>query len=126
MPKKNSPPQYRLQLERRWTEDVEELVAETKRIDDVLAVFGLMSRGFDPGVSVCDQNDPFGYGAASVFDIPIWFFRRLEAAAQLMNEMSPDDAGGYYVSVRDYFDPVAVRAKVSNEKADANSDVQPD
>lgn len=112
---KKPPPQYRLQLQRRWTEDVEELVAETKHMEEVLAVFGLQPIGFDPGIRVCNKNDRNGQGAASVFDIPIWFFRRLEAAAQLINEMSSDGSGGYYLAVRDYFDPVAVLAKVGGE-----------
>jgi hypothetical protein len=116
MPKK-PPPQYRLQLQNRWTESVDELVAETEYITRVLATFGLKPRGFDPGISVYDAEDPYGRGNASVFDIPIWFFRRLEAAVQILNELESNGSGGYNLSQRDYFDPVAVLAKIQNEKA---------
>jgi len=107
------PKKYKLQLQRRWTDDVNELVVETEYITKVLATFGLKPTGFDPGVRVSDTKDPYGRGNASQFDIPIWFFRRLEAAAQLINEMSSDGAGGYYISARDYFDPVAAFAKLT-------------
>ena len=65
---------YRLQLENRWTDNVDELIAECNLIRDALKKFNLLVIGYDPGVLVCDENDR---GSGSTMDIPTWFLKRL-------------------------------------------------
>jgi len=64
---------YRLQLQHRYTDDENELVAECNRIRSAMAVYGLSVIGYDPGVLVNDMHD----GRLPAFDIPAWFMRRM-------------------------------------------------
>jgi hypothetical protein len=67
--------EYRLQLEGRWTENVDEIVAECAVIRECLEGYGLRVIGYDPGVLVCDAERP----NSSSMDIPTWFLKRLLA-----------------------------------------------
>lgn len=64
---------HRLQLQNRWTDSDDELVAECTQIREGLARFGLVPIGYDPGVTVSDAD---GRGTA---DIPLWLLKKLLA-----------------------------------------------
>jgi hypothetical protein len=64
---------YRLQLQRRWTNSIKELIAEVDQIKKALKPYELLPVGYDPGVLVTDARNP----QATPFDMPIWFLERL-------------------------------------------------
>ena len=68
--------EHHLQLQGRWTSDVNELVAECDAIREGMARYGLTVIGYDPGVLVGDAANP----NAPAADIPTWLLKKLLAA----------------------------------------------
>lgn len=66
-------PDYRLQLEDRWTRNVKEFIAEADRIKDAMAKYDLHVIAYDPGVVVIDARRRY----SAAIDIPTWLLKRM-------------------------------------------------